>query len=213
MAMNRSGYAAKCEEVRGFVFEPLRDYLDGERLRAGLDKIQINVACGFSASAGGMASRHYFSPSQWQLPTREHYEKIRALAGPGFFERPYEALREEYEALRRPFNVSADVPYTDVWTYPTVPHYEGKHPCEKPEDMARDIIAASSRPDDLIADFYCGSGVFLASAVAMGRRAIGGDMAPCWSDFSRKRCEMAQTIGKVEVRRVVKQDPRQTSLF
>jgi len=37
---------------------------DSERKRAGVDKVAINVACGFSASAGGMASRHYFSRSQ-----------------------------------------------------------------------------------------------------------------------------------------------------
>ena len=35
MALGESGYAAKCDELRGFVFEPLRAYLAGERDRAG----------------------------------------------------------------------------------------------------------------------------------------------------------------------------------
>ena len=82
-------------------------------------------------------------------------------------------LRREYEDLRRPFNVSASVPYTDVWTYPTVQAYSGKHPCEKPREMMRDIINASSRPGDVVLDCFLGSGVTGEQAVALGRRFIG----------------------------------------
>ncbi len=35
MAKGDAGYVAKCDELRGFVFEPLRAYLAGERNRAG----------------------------------------------------------------------------------------------------------------------------------------------------------------------------------
>lgn len=169
MAMGESGYEAQCEKLRGSVFEPLRAYIVGEFKRAGMlttqGKIAANVACGFSASAGGMAARHYFSASQWWLPTPEHYAKLRTLLGPGFLlrdheelrrecdllqveyeekRREYETLRAEYETLRRPFTVSADVPYTDVWTFPTVAHYPGKHPCEKPAALLDHVITASS---------------------------------------------------------------------
>ena len=51
--------------------------------------------------------------------TLEHYDKFQQ-SFPNHFTRPYEDLRLEYEDLRRPFSVSAEVPYTDVWTYPTV---------------------------------------------------------------------------------------------
>ena len=76
-AKGEAGYETKCDQIRGQIFEPLRKYLDDERMAAGLDKIAINVACGFSASPGGMAARHYFSRSQWWLPTPEHYAAIR----------------------------------------------------------------------------------------------------------------------------------------
>jgi len=36
-----SGYWAKCDELRGFLFEPLRQYLDSERVRAGVTPSQI----------------------------------------------------------------------------------------------------------------------------------------------------------------------------
>ena len=79
LALHQSGYAAQCEQLHGFVFEPLRAYLEGERQRAGIGKAAINAACGFAPIAGAMASRHYFSPSQWCLPTQEHYRAMQGL--------------------------------------------------------------------------------------------------------------------------------------
>ena len=35
IAKGEAGYKAKCDELRGFIFEPLRAYLSGERDRAG----------------------------------------------------------------------------------------------------------------------------------------------------------------------------------
>ncbi|HIA7312323.1 TPA: site-specific DNA-methyltransferase, partial [Escherichia coli] len=87
--------------------------------------------------------------------------------------RQYASLLEEYKSLRRYFSVSAAVPYTDVWTHKPVQFYPGKHPCEKPADMLRQIIEASSRPGDLVADFFMGSGSTIKAALSLGRRAIG----------------------------------------
>jgi site-specific DNA-methyltransferase (adenine-specific) len=102
-----------------------------------------------------------------------------------------------FASLVRPFSVSPDVPYTDVWTYETVNTYPGKHPCEKPPRMARDIVRASSREGGLVADFFCGSGAFLAAAVAEGRRAIGCDMDPHWAEQAQRRCDAVKATGRV----------------
>jgi site-specific DNA-methyltransferase (adenine-specific) len=177
MAMGVSGYDAQCEKLRRFVFEPLRAYIAGEWERAGLTKADADEA------TGSQMSGHYMTAVQWSLPTRAKYEQLRERAnrGAGDFlrreyedlRREYEDLRREYEALRRPFAVSADVPYTDVWTFPTVGKYDGKHPCEKPRAMLDHVIAASSRPGDLVLDCFLGSGVTGESAVALGRRFVG----------------------------------------
>ncbi|EPM2286287.1 site-specific DNA-methyltransferase, partial [Escherichia coli] len=90
--------------------------------------------------------------------------------------RQYASLLEEYKSLRRYFSVSAAVPYTDVWTHKPVQYYPGKHPCEKPADMLRRMITASSRPGDLVADFFMGSGSTVKAANALGRRAIGVEL-------------------------------------
>lgn len=68
------------------------------------------------------------------------------------------------------------VPFTDVWTYKSVPYYPGKHPCEKPAEMMRDIINASSRPGDVVADFFMGSGSTIKEAIKLGRFALGVEL-------------------------------------
>lgn len=185
IAKGEAGYGAKCDELRGFVFEPLRQYIVGEFKKSGLDKIQLNVICGFSATQGGMASRHYLSASQWCLPTEEHYLKLRQATG--CFLRPYEELRQQYEELRRPFTVTADVPYTDVWTFPTVSAYPGKHPCEKPAAMLEHIINVSSRQGDTVLDCFAGSGSTLSAAKKLGRNYIGIEIDPHWVNFAKQR--------------------------
>lgn len=90
--------------------------------------------------------------------------------------RQYASLLEEYKSLRRYFSVSAAIPYTDVWMHKPVQFYPGKHPCEKPADMLRQIITASRRPGDLVADFFMGSGSTIKAALSLGRRAIGVEL-------------------------------------
>ena len=211
MAKGEAGYGAKCDELRGFVFEPLRAYLDGERRRAGHSDEAMRGHLGLSLKGGGLLA-HYWGRAQWMLPTRKHYEGLRDLFNahaPGeYFAREYEDLRREYEDIRRPFTVSAEVPYTDVWEFQTVAAYPGKHPCEKPPDMAEHIVNASSRPGALVADFFCGSGVFLAEAVRLGRRAIGCDMSPKWARRARQLIERP----RVKLREAPPVDERQLSI-
>ncbi len=58
----------------------------------------------------------------------------------------------------------------------TVQFYPGKHPCEKPAEMLGQIISASSRPDDVVADFFMGSGSTIKAAMELGRRGIGVEL-------------------------------------
>ena len=68
--------------------------------------------------------------------------------------------------------VTADVPYTDVWTYPTVSHYPGKHCCEKPIAMLEHIITASSREGAIVLDSYSGSASTAIAAINTNRKYI-----------------------------------------
>ena len=168
IAKGEAGYGAKCDELRGFIFETLRAYLDGERIRSGVSIKQIAMQRGCSET---MISQHHFSSSQWTLPTIKTYEAMQQTA-PGYFTRSYEELRLEYEELRRPFSVTVDVPYTDVWTYPTVGHYPGKHPCEKPLSMLEHIITASSREGSIVLDSFSGSASTAKACINTDRKYI-----------------------------------------
>jgi len=197
-AKSESGYQRECDKLRGFVFEPLRTYIVDEFKRAGMlsttGKIAANVACGFSPTSGGMASRHYFSVSQWLLPTKEHYTKLRELLN----QHGGDYLRREYDDLRRPFQVTAQDQYTDVWTFPTVQTYKGKHPCEKPAALLEHVIKTSSRPGDLILDPFLGSGSTGVAAVKLGRRFVGCDIDRHWVDVAAERIASAGVSAIIE---------------
>lgn len=194
MAKGVAGYAAKCDELRGFVFEPLRTYLAAERDRAGFTSSKVDEA--FKLRTGnpksGMAG-HWFGRVQWALPTAANYQWLRELFNreqrDQFLRREYEELRREYEELRRPFCVTADVPYTDVWAFPTVSTRGGKHPCEKPLAMMEHVIKASSRPGAVVLDSFMGSGVVGEAAVRLGRDFIGIEADPEWLRRARTRIE------------------------
>lgn len=197
-AKGNAGYATKCRELKSKVFAPLIEYFRTARQRLGISAAEINAATGTKMCS------HWFSSSQWQLPSEQQYQALQALFNRVAKEKQtsgllsdhaaleaeyndlseqyselvkqYSDLREQYENLRRPFRVTKDVPHTNVWTYPPVQHYPGKHPCEKPIEMMIDIISASTRPGDLVADFFMGSGATVKAAMQLGRRAIGVEL-------------------------------------
>ena len=196
IAKGESGYGAKCDELRGFVFEPLRAYLDGERKRAGFSDKEMREHLKVSLKGGGLLS-HYWGKAQWQLPTPEHYAALRNLFNRNGGEylhreyedlhREYEDLRVEFEELRRPFSVTAQDQYTDVWEFPTVKHYPGKHPCEKPAALIEHVINVSSKPGALILDTFSGSGVVADVAKKLGRDFIAVDSNENYCEIARKR--------------------------
>lgn len=202
IAKGQPGYAAKCDELRGFIFEPLRAYMDGERVRAGFSPKDCNTAC------SNQMAGHYFSRVQWVLPTEANYNKLRRAfnakrKGKGgafldrdfqFLRREFEDLRQEYdklrkrfEDLRRPFGVTSAVPYTDVWDFEPVQCYPGKHPCEKPVALMEHIVRTSTRPGAVVFDPFMGSGATVEAALGLGRRVIGVDMSKHWCDYTKKR--------------------------
>ena len=182
------------------LIECTRAYLASERDRAGYTTRRVAEA--FQVKTGsrtvtGMAG-HWFEGVK--VPTAENYAWLRELFGVGFLRREYEDLRREYEDLRRQFNVTADVPYTDVWTFPTVGKYSGKHPCEKPLAMMEHIIAASSRAGAVVLDPFMGSGVTGEAALRLGRQFIGIEAD---AGYFRNATERLENVI----------DPRQRSLF
>jgi DNA modification methylase len=61
------------------------------------------------------------------------------------------------------------------------------YPTQKPEKLLARVIEASSKPGDLVADFFCGSGTTQAVAEKLGRRWIGADLGRYAIHTTRKR--------------------------
>jgi len=170
-ARGEASYVEKCDELRGFVFEPLRTYLSEALKAAGWTPGRLNAAMGFAPR--GMAETRYFGRSQWQLPTAEHYATMRGLVGVEHLRREYEDLRREYEDLRRPFSLTERDQWSDVWDFEPVAPYQGKHPCEKPLPLLAHMLNASTKPGALVLDAFMGSGATGDACLQMGRRFIG----------------------------------------
>lgn len=61
------------------------------------------------------------------------------------------------------------------------------YPTQKPQSLIERIIKASTNENDLVADFFCGSGTTLAVAEKLGRKWIGSDLGRFSIHTTRKR--------------------------
>lgn len=188
-----SQYATKCTELKKTVFKPLMDYFKNAKDALNISAKEINQATGTQMCS------HWFSSSQWKLPTKTQYKQLQELftsksgqlskthdkltheyqalhSEYGNLVKKYDELKVEYETLRRPFQVTAEVPYTDVWTFAPVQYYPSKHPCEKPADLLEHIIKSSSRENAVVLDAFMGSGSAGKACLTLNRKFIGIEM-------------------------------------
>lgn len=82
--------------------------------------------------------------------------------------RKYSEFTDEFKSPWLYFSVSVSLSCTDVWMHKPVLLYPGKHPGEKPSDILLQIINASSRPGELVADFFMESASTIKAAMALG---------------------------------------------
>jgi site-specific DNA-methyltransferase (adenine-specific) len=79
---------------------------------------------------------------------------------------------------------------TDVWWHTIVPTNGGEktgYPNQKPAGILRRIVQASTRPDDVVLDFFAGSGTTGAVAAELGRRFVLIDNNPEAVEIMRGR--------------------------
>ncbi len=176
---NNKRYSEACE--------PLIHYFRNALADSDLTQSDVNAA------VGNQMSGHWFGRSQWRLPNAEYYQKLQALLPA--LTRDYDKLVEERDSLlakkhhgySRIFNVDQSVFNTDMWICNPVQYYEGKHPCEKPQEIMQHIIRASSREGDLVLDPFVGGGATAVAAKVLGRRFIGCELDAGYVEQARAR--------------------------
>jgi len=89
----------------------------------------------------------------------------------------------------------------NVWEIPTTSPKEkefGKHPTQKPVELLKRIILASTKQGDLVLDPFCGSSTTGVAAVSLNRRYIGIDLEDEYLCLSKKRIEEAIKNSKLK---------------
>ena len=79
------------------------------------------------------------------------------------------------------------IPLQDIWS--EVGRMKGgtDYPTQKPERLIERIVKIASRENDLVADFFCGSGTTAAVAEKLGRKWIATDLGKFGIHTTRKR--------------------------
>ncbi len=78
----------------------------------------------------------------------------------------------------------------DVFDIPTTCNGMGEktpHPTQKPEELIRKLVFASSNPGDLVADPFSGSGTTMVVAEQLGRRWVGCDLSAVYNHWAVER--------------------------
>lgn len=109
------------------------------------------------------------------IPNREQYKKMSDA-----FQKIDGTALPDYEDAIRHFIVNAQIEFTDVWTFPSVKQYRGKHPAEKPLALLQHCITTSSYEGDIVLDCFAGSGNTLIAARNTGRLSIGMEIDSTW---------------------------------
>lgn len=155
------------KQEKDLVILKQRDYLLSEFKKSGLKIKDIKELCGFT----GNQPYNWFSPNNkgngtWQLPTKEHYLKLQTT---GFWDKPYDELKNEFNDKRYTFNIPTGV--TDVWDFiPDKIRYG--HKTQKPKDITNRIIKSSSNKGQLVYIPFAGSGSKVISCINNNRNYL-----------------------------------------
>ncbi len=185
-------FAEQSDDEPETVAAPIGAYIRSERERSGVSRTVIQAL--FPSVNGNTTG----ALSNWEIgynmPSREQYATLRESMGEGFLSRDYDelvaeyvALRREFEDQRRPFNLKDRKRLGDIWDFPSVPPYAGRHVCEKPVGLLTHMIETTTRPGDTIIDCFAGSGAVLDVARQLGRKAVGIEMDEHWCKQATKR--------------------------
>ena len=190
-------------------WEPIRDYLLKSRKAMGWDVPTMKRIVGHSC----LYRDHWTGKSQFNLPTRKVYDKLKAEAEKqrkergienDAFKREYDDIKREYDDIKREYDDIKRTWYdtrayfnntwdnmNNVWHFKKTSGAErestGGHATPKPVALCERAIKSSSRERETVLDFFGGSGSTLIAAEKNNRKALLIELEPKWCDVIRKR--------------------------
>ena len=163
-------------------WRPLLNYFKGERDKMGWttkDVVEIT---------GKTSASHYFTESQFMMPTVEHYAKMQKAACGKAFKRPFKNLKlegngilDEFLKNRAYFDNTHDN-MNNVWHFKRTSQAErqstGGHATPKPLELCGRAIKSSCPEGGLVIDMFLGSGSTMAAAHQLKRKCYGMELDP-----------------------------------
>tara|TARA_Y100001938_G_scaffold76338_1_gene105646 strand:- start:1478 stop:2953 length:1476 start_codon:yes stop_codon:yes gene_type:complete len=159
---------------------------------------------------GKTSATHYFTESQFQVPTKEHYIKLQNASNGKAFKKEFTKLKKESNSIlenmkksRAYFNNTHDN-MNNVWNIQRTSTKEremsGGHATPKPIELCERVIKSSSEKNEIVLDFFLGSGSTLIAAEKLGRKCYGMELDEfyCeviitrWEHFTGKKAEKIQ---------------------
>ena len=163
-------------------WEPIRDYLLDQRLKAGWDIPTMKKIAGHS----DLNRDHWTCKSQWNMPTEEVYQSFKQWGidnNVDVFKREYEDIKREYYSTRAYFNNVHDN-FNNVWEFARHKKdgSEGGHATPKPINLCERAIKSSSEKNNVILDMFGGSGSTLIAAEKLDRACYMTELDPHYCD-------------------------------
>ena len=141
----------------------------------------LNDICWFKPNAPPNLSCRYFTSSHETLIWAKKDKKSKHCFN-------YKLMKNGkwlHDNLKKP-----KMQMRTVWSM-TSPKKEekkfGKHPAQKPVELLKRIILASTKEGDLVLDPFCGSGTTGVAACELNRRFVGIDIEKKYLDIAVKR--------------------------
>ncbi len=200
--LNKTGsFYCHCDPNAAFEIKILCDKVFGRNFFRREIIWNVGSVSGFKSQVKGWVRQHdtilYYTKSEnftfnkQYTPYKQEYIKtmFRHMDEDG---RLYRKRRGGKQYLdEKPGNAIGDV-WNDIYSFQTTTRskeYLG-YPTQKPEKLLERIILASSNEEDLVADFFCGTGTTLAAAQKLNRKWIGVDNNPKAIELCKNRLKI-----------------------
>jgi len=172
-------------------WEPIRSYLDGERVKSGLTTDQCNKICGKTNM-----TQSAFTKGGFRLILEEDYNKLQEASKGNAFNKDYDAFKQDYESLKMDYDALKQEFYStrahfdnahdnmnEVWEFQKVSGAERYgHATPKPVEMIVRVFKSSAPKDSVTLEPFGGSGSTLIAAEETKRIAYLMELDPHYVD-------------------------------
>lgn len=182
-------------------FQPLPDFMIMMREMPFRSRSLITMRNqrGYGTSLNWMAVRQellYYVKGQPDFDVQAEYTDIPKILR-GYYKN---IAGEKTENLKR--GKSPNIRAGNVWVdcqqvfYRMEENVSGCY-AQKPLKAIERIVAASSKPDEIVVDFFAHAGTTLLAAERLGRRCLTIDVEPIFCEITRRRLEHFRATGRL----------------